>query len=114
MDGINFNDSKPPKDWNERLQLTKSQLAKNSVQWGENLKIIGGHIKVGAVAASEKAKTMTQKAKEKEISQKMGQRFSMMFKKKNNNGSIVEPPVVDDANNEDAVLEKDQPNDTKQ
>jgi len=31
MDGINFYDPKPPKDWNERYQLTKSQLAKNSV-----------------------------------------------------------------------------------
>ena len=61
MDGVTFNEPKPPKDWNERIALTKSQLAKNSVQWGENLKIIGGHIKSGAQSVS-------QKAKEKEIS----------------------------------------------
>ena len=61
--------------------MTKSTLAKNSVQWGENLKIIGGHIKTGTAAAQVKAKSMTRKAKEKEITQKVSQRFSMMFKK---------------------------------
>jgi len=56
-------------------------VAKESVQWRENLKIIGGHIKTGASKAQTNVKSMTQKAKEKEITQSMGKRLSMVFNK---------------------------------
>jgi hypothetical protein len=83
MDFLTFNEPKPPKDWNERIELTKSKLAKESVQWRANLNIISGQIKSGTekaktnvMNAADKAKTnaksTTQKAKEKEITQKMG------------------------------------------
>lgn len=58
MDGAQFDVPKPPKDWNERYELTKTQLTKESVQWGENLKVIGGHISVGTKKASEKVKSL--------------------------------------------------------
>ena len=31
MDGLSFSEPKPPKDWNERVVLTKSKIAKESV-----------------------------------------------------------------------------------
>ena len=51
MDGAVFNQAKPPKDWNERIAMTKSQFANNSVKFGESMKTLGGHIKSGAVKA---------------------------------------------------------------
>ena len=82
LDNQSYNVPRPPRNFRERMSLTKSQLSKDSVQWKENLKIIGGHIKTGANKAGTNAKSMTQKAKEKEIGQKMGSRLSMMFKRK--------------------------------
>ena len=81
------------------------------MQWGENLKIIGGHIKTGAATATVKAKTNFQKAKEKEVTQKMGARLSMMFKKNKNQNGVVEAPLVDDVANDDPVMESTNPND---
>jgi len=98
MDGAYFEEPKPPKDWNERIQLTKSQLAKNSVQWSENLKVIGGHIKSGAQSAGTGVNSLVSKAKEKEIGNKFSQRMSMMFKKgnKTQSNSVVEPNLVEE------------------
>jgi len=95
MDGVSFFEPKPPKDWNERIEMTKSKLAKESVQWRANLNVISGQLKVGAEKVKTNAKSMTQKAKEKEIGQKMGQRLSMVFKKKNKD-EVIEPNVAED------------------
>lgn len=48
---------------------------------------------------------MTQKAKEKEIGQKMGQRLSMVFKKnKDKNNQAIEPNVTDNSKHDDHFI----------
>ena len=115
MNSMMFYEAKPPKDWNERLEITKSKISKESVQWRANLNVIGGHIKSGAQKAkaniktgAEKAqanvKSMTQQAKEKEIGQKMGQRLSMVFKKNKDKNQDAIDPKTDNSKHDDHFI----------
>lgn len=57
MNNMMFLEAKPPKDWNERLEITKTKFAKESVQWRANLNVIGGQIKNGAQKAQVNIKS---------------------------------------------------------
>jgi hypothetical protein len=52
MDSIPFNQPQPPKDWNERLEATKSILIHNTGVAAANAQILGGIIKEKSSTAS--------------------------------------------------------------
>jgi hypothetical protein len=69
MDDIPFMTPTPPKDWNERLENTKSILIHNSGVAAANLSILGGTIKekgsTAGVVLGEKTGLLKQKLIEK-------------------------------------------------
>lgn len=75
MDMTHFDTPKPPKDWDERAQMTKEQLGSAAQYAGENLSVLGGVLKTkggaAAVVLGEKAGVLKDKIKEKQIGQKL-------------------------------------------
>jgi hypothetical protein len=69
MDDIPFTTSAPPKDWNERLESSKSILINGSGVAAANLSVLGGTIKekgsTAGVILQEKTAQMKAKLIEK-------------------------------------------------
>jgi hypothetical protein len=69
MDDVPFTAPQPPKDWNERFEMSKSMLIHNSGVAAVNLSILGGTIKekssTAGVVLTEKSSQMKQKLIEK-------------------------------------------------
>ena len=65
MDDIPFTTAAPPKDWNERLESTKSILINGSGVAAANLSVLGGTIKEKGATAGVilQEKTAQMKAK---------------------------------------------------
>lgn len=61
MDEVPFTEAQPPKDWNERIELTKQQATSTATVLGANLTIFAGQAKERAstlkVVGGEKAST---------------------------------------------------------
>ena len=69
MDDTPFSTAMPPKDWNERMETTKSFLINTSGITAANLSILGGTIKekssTAGVVLTEKSSQLKQKLIEK-------------------------------------------------
>ena len=69
MDNVPFSTPQPPKDWNERIEVTKSLLYQNSSVAAANLSILGGTLKekssTAGVVLQEKSGQLKQKLIEK-------------------------------------------------
>ena len=61
MDDVPFTTPQPPKDWNERIELTKQQASSTATNLGANLSIFAGQAKekgsTAKVVIGEKAST---------------------------------------------------------
>lgn len=80
MDNIPFTSPQPPKDWNERLEHTKSVLINTSSMATANLSILGGTLKekgsTAGVVLQEKSSVLKQKLVEKQVGQKIQGMFA--------------------------------------
>lgn len=69
MDSVPFTQAQPPKDWNERLESTKSTLINGSNIAAANLQVLGGTLKekgsTAGVVIAEKTGLLKQKLIEK-------------------------------------------------
>ena len=52
MDGVPFTQSQPPKDWNETVAMTKSQILKGTQVVGAQLNVFGSQLKEQTSTAS--------------------------------------------------------------
>ena len=71
MDGVEFDlvkYPKPPKDWNEKMQVAQAQFEKGTKDLGANMKVAGSVIKEKSMIwggfVAEKSKDLGAKAKE--------------------------------------------------
>ena len=63
MDGFHHDILKPPKDWDERKNLTIVQLKEATSYLSQNLKFLGGKVKDTTSSASEVIINKTSEAK---------------------------------------------------
>mmetsp|Transcript_4712 Transcript_4712/g.8047 ORF Transcript_4712/g.8047 Transcript_4712/m.8047 type:complete len:131 (+) Transcript_4712:422-814(+) len=82
MDGVAFSTPMPPKDWNETVEQTKTQLLKTSQTVGAHLHVFGAQVKEQTSSATVVLQEKTQFLKQKLVEKKVGEKLAGFFKKK--------------------------------